>query len=81
MTAVQDGILPTRNYQKCILKTPNVKDECRKYGEKGETIDHITGGCKTIANEYLFTHNNVDKIIHQKLAYKHKLINEKIAQL
>jgi hypothetical protein len=28
-------------------------------GEKGETIDHITGGCKTIANECLVRYKNV----------------------
>jgi hypothetical protein len=72
MAVVQDGALPTRNYQEYVLKTPNVKDDCRNCGGKGETIDHITGGCKTIANEYLVRHNNVGTIIHQKLAYKHK---------
>jgi hypothetical protein len=73
MTGIQDGILPTRSYQKYVLRTPNVKDECRKCGEKGETIERITGGCKTKANEYLVRHNNVSKIIHQKLAYRHKV--------
>jgi hypothetical protein len=34
VTAVQDGILPTRNYQKYVLRPPNVKDDCRNCGGK-----------------------------------------------
>jgi hypothetical protein len=26
MVAIQDGVIPTRNYQKCIMKTTNIKD-------------------------------------------------------
>jgi hypothetical protein len=30
MIAIQDGVLPTRNYQKHIIKKADVKDECRR---------------------------------------------------
>jgi hypothetical protein len=34
MVTIQDGVIPTRNYQKYMMKTTNIKDECRKCGEK-----------------------------------------------
>jgi hypothetical protein len=51
MIAIQDSILPTRNYQKHIIKKADVKDECRKRDKEGETIEHIISGCKIIAKE------------------------------
>jgi hypothetical protein len=77
MVAIQDGVIPTQNYQKYIMKTTDIKDKCRKCGEKGEMIEHVIG-CRTMANEYIKRHNNVAKIIHQKLAYEHQLIKEKV---
>jgi hypothetical protein len=72
--AIQDGVIPTRNYQKYIMKTTNIKDECRKCGEKGEKIEHVISGCRKMANEeYIKRHNNVAKIIHQKLASEYQL--------
>jgi hypothetical protein len=80
MVAIQDGVMPTRNYQKYITKTTNIKDECRKCGENGETIEHVISGCRTMANEeYIKRHNNVAKIIHKKLASEYQLIKEKVA--
>jgi hypothetical protein len=78
MVAIQDDLIPTRNCQKYIMKTTNIK-ECRKCGEKGETIEHVISGCRSMANEeYIKRHNNVAKIVHQKLAYEHQLIKEKV---
>lgn len=79
MIAIQDNVLPTRNYQRYVIKTPNVKDECRKCGEKGETVEHIISGCKTMAGEeYTKRHNSIAKVIHQELAHKCKLIQDRI---
>jgi hypothetical protein len=77
MIAIQDGILPTRNYQKHIIKKADEKDECRKCGEEGETIEHIISGCKIMAKEYLLRHNNVAKVVHQELAHRTQLIKGK----
>jgi hypothetical protein len=78
MIAIQDGVLPTRNYQKHIIKKAEVKDECRKCGKEGETIEHIFSGCKIMAKEeYLLRHNNVAKVVHQELAHRIQLIKEK----
>jgi hypothetical protein len=54
MIAIQDGILPTRNYQKHIMKKVNVKDECRKCGKEGETIERIISGCKIMAKRNIY---------------------------
>jgi hypothetical protein len=35
MIAIQDGVLPTRSYQKHIIKKADIKDESRKCGEEG----------------------------------------------
>jgi hypothetical protein len=79
MVAIQDGVIPTRNYQKYITKTTNIKDECRKCGEKEETIEHVISGCRKMANEeYIKRHNNVAKIIHQKSPSEYQLIKEKV---
>jgi hypothetical protein len=76
---IQDGVIPTRNYEKYIMKTTNIEDECRKCGEMGETIEHVISGCRTVANEeYIKRRNNVAKIIHKKLAYEHQLIKERV---
>jgi hypothetical protein len=49
-----------------MMKTTNIKDECRKCGEKWETIEHVISGCRTMANEeYIKRHNNIAKIIHK----------------
>lgn len=79
MCAIQDRIIPTRNYQKFICKIPEITDECRKCGEVGETIEHIVSGCKILAEgEYLARHNNVAKVIHQELAQRTGFIAETV---
>lgn len=69
MLAIQDQVIATMNYRKYILKEAGVSDLCRKCGATSETIQHITSGCKILApTEYLARHDQVAKIIHQKLA-------------
>lgn len=69
MFAIQDEVLPTRNYIKYIIKESSAhEDVCRRCGMRGETIDHIISGCPTLAqSDYLKRHNNVAKIIHIEL--------------
>lgn len=73
--AIQDQVIPTRNYLKYIIKDVNIKDDkCRICGKYGETIQHITGGCSVLAPiEYKRRHDDVGKIIHHALAVKYKL--------
>ncbi|XP_030765588.1 uncharacterized protein LOC115889668 [Sitophilus oryzae] len=69
MLSIQDQVIATRNYRKFILKEPNVVDQCRRCHEPGETIQHVTAGCRVLApTSYLQRHDQVAKIIHQKLA-------------
>lgn len=77
MIAIQDQVIHTKNYAKYIIKDCNTTDDkCRRCFQAPETIQHIISGCKLLANtEYLNRHNQVAKIIHQKLAHQHKLIN------
>ncbi|KAL0859464.1 hypothetical protein ABMA27_010634 [Loxostege sticticalis] len=76
MIAIQDQIIETRNYQKHIIRIPNLPtDLCRKCNSNSETIQHITGACKSIVQtDYKHRHDQVANIIHQKLAHKYKLI-------
>ena len=48
MFAIQDQVVPTRNYKKVILKNAEVEDRCRKCGGRGETIQHILNGCEVM---------------------------------
>ena len=45
IVAAQDKSLPTRWYQRNILKKPNVDPKCRLCGRFDETIDHLVPGC------------------------------------
>jgi hypothetical protein len=75
LIAIQDQIIKTRNYTKYILKEAIETDKCRLCHQYTESIDHITGGCSSLANkEYTHRHDNVAKHIHQQLALKHKLL-------
>lgn len=78
MLAIQDQIIATRNFRKFIIKDPNQStDLCRHCNSASETIQHITGACKALAQtDYKHRHDQVAAIIHQNLAYQHKLINE-----
>ncbi|KAL0810285.1 hypothetical protein ABMA28_010444 [Loxostege sticticalis] len=80
MIAIQDQIIETRNYQKYIMKIRNLPtDLCRKCHSSSETIQHITGACKSIVQtDYKHRHDQVANIIHQKLAQKYQLIPQKL---
>jgi hypothetical protein len=73
MLAIQDEVIPTRNYTKYVMKLPNApEDICRRCGGKGENISHIISSCPTLANnEYLARHNNVAKILYLELLKKY----------
>nr|CAI5839441.1 unnamed protein product [Callosobruchus analis] len=76
ITAIQDGVIRTRNYEKHILKLSH-EDHCRRCKGPGETIEHISAGCPALAEtEYLGRHNEVSKIIHQQLAHKYNLCKD-----
>lgn len=78
MIAIQDQVVGTRNYRKYILKDNAVEDICRQCHKSEETIQHITSGCTAITNtEYKQRHDQVAKILHQKLAIKYKLKTQK----
>lgn len=78
LLAIQDQVIATLNYQKYIIKDPNIhNDMCRKCHQFKETIDHITSGCKILAGtDYTERHNMAGRIIHQALAKTYKLITE-----
>lgn len=75
MVAIQDQVIETRNYQKYIIKKQNFHtDICRRCNSASETIQHITGACKSIAQtDYKHRHDQVAYIIHQKLVIKYNL--------
>jgi len=78
LTAIQDQVILTRNYNTYILKQPNTEELCRRYGKEPETIQHITAACEQLAStEYAKRHDGVVKVIHQKLAEAAELIVDK----
>ncbi|XP_066902984.1 uncharacterized protein [Halyomorpha halys] len=67
-----------RSYRKHVLKDATTPDKCRSCSVTLESIQHITGGCGVLAGtEYLQRHKNVAKILHQALAVKFNLIEDK----
>ncbi|KAL1448670.1 hypothetical protein WDU94_005640 [Cyamophila willieti] len=75
--AAQDQVLLTNNYKKYIMKNGNTSDKCRRCCIQSETVAHIVSGCKMLAGTaYTERHDSVGKIIHQKLALDHNLIND-----
>jgi len=78
LTAIQDQVIPTRNYKKYILKQPDTDELCRRCGKESETIQHITAACEQLApTEYVKRHDGLAKVIHQKLAEAPELIEDK----
>lgn len=79
MLGIQDQVIDTRNYRKFIIKD-NTSDLCRHCHSASETIQHITGACRSITQtDYKHRHDQVAAIIHQYLAFKYSLITEKTA--
>jgi hypothetical protein len=79
MLAIQGRVLPTRNYQKYILKLLDIEDIYRRCDQARERIEHTLNGCQSLtSSEYTIWHNNIAKIIHQKLALKCGLLKEEV---
>jgi hypothetical protein len=78
--AIQDRVLPTRNYKKYIMNDNTVTDDkCNKCESGRETTEHILSECRELAGkEYINRHNNVAKILHHDLAMKRGLIETSI---
>lgn len=77
MVAIQDQVIPTRNYLKYIVKDARIDDDkCRRCGAIHENIQHILSGCGVLAQtSYKARHDNVGKIVHQSLLRIHGLEN------
>jgi hypothetical protein len=77
--AIQDWILPTKNYRKYITNDNTVTDDkCNKCESGRETTEHILSECRALAaKEYVNRHNNIAKILHHELAMKRGLIETK----
>jgi hypothetical protein len=60
------------------LKQPNIDEKCRRCGKEPETIQHITAACEQLApTKYIKRHDEVAKVIHQKLAEAAELTEDK----
>ena len=78
ITAIQDQVILTRNYNKYILKQPDTDELCRRCGKESETIQYITAACEQLApTECVKRRDGLAKIIHQKLAEAAELIEDK----
>lgn len=78
MLAVQDQVIPTKNYLKYIVKDKAVQDDKCRYGcQSLETIQHITSACQHFAGtEYKLRHDAVAKIVHQEIVHQLRLTND-----
>lgn len=77
ITAIQDQIIATRNYQKYIAKLDVPNDRCRLCNNSAETIQHLSSGCTYLApKDYLRRHDRAGGIIHQAICKENKLVNE-----
>ncbi|XP_022836903.1 uncharacterized protein LOC111364281, partial [Spodoptera litura] len=76
--AIQDQVIRTNNYRKHILRD-GTADICRLCRRPGESLRHVTSGCSMLANtEYLHRHNQAARILHQELALKYGLIEQRL---
>jgi len=46
LTAIQDQVILTRNYEKYIFKQPDNDELCRRCGKESEIIQPITAACE-----------------------------------
>ncbi|CAK1584730.1 unnamed protein product [Parnassius mnemosyne] len=78
MLAIQDQVIDTRNFQRHIIRAPNLRtDTCRHCHSSPENIQHITSACRALAQtDYKHRHDQVASIIHQHLALKFKFIQK-----
>jgi hypothetical protein len=66
--AIQDQVIPTRNFQRYI-ENQEIDDKCRLCHSISEAIQHISAGCKVLSGtEYTERHNAIAKIIQQEVA-------------
>ena len=78
LTPIQDQVILTRNYKKYILKQSDTEELCRRCGKESETIQHITAAWEQLPpTEYVKRHDELAKIVHQKLAETAELIDDK----
>ena len=71
--AAQEQALRT-NYIKNKIDKTSENPLCRMCGEKRETVQHVIGECKKLAQrEYKRRHDTVAKLVHWKLCEKHNL--------
>lgn len=77
-SAIQDGVIKTRNYGKYVMKDGAITDDkCRLCGKVTETIEHIISACeKLVTEEYRERHDSVAKVVHGALVRKWGLQNE-----
>uniref|UniRef100_A0A2H1VMW0 SFRICE_006526 n=1 Tax=Spodoptera frugiperda TaxID=7108 RepID=A0A2H1VMW0_SPOFR len=62
-----------------MIAIQDQNDKCRKCHRAAETIQHITSACPNLAQtDYTLRHNQVARIIHQKLAIKCNLLPPKV---
>ncbi|XP_044766265.1 uncharacterized protein LOC123322386 [Coccinella septempunctata] len=75
--AIQDQVVPTRNYIKHIIKKQIENTKCRLCNKAEETVLHLTSGCSSIAGtKYLSRHDNMGKVVHQLIAQREELIRQ-----
>lgn len=73
--AIQDQVVPTRNYCKFILKQQLNNTKCRLCDCVEETVQHLSSGCSAIAGtKYMSRHNNMGKVVHQLLCLGERLL-------
>ncbi|XP_045463778.1 uncharacterized protein LOC123673337 [Harmonia axyridis] len=73
--AIQDQVVPTRNYSKHIMKKQIESTKCRLCNNAEETTQHLVSGCSVIAStKYLSRHDNMGKVVHQLLCLNKNLI-------
>lgn len=79
MIAIQDQVIPTRNYLRRIVGDPGVTvDTCRYGCEMVENIQHVISGCTYFSgSEYKRRHDAIAKIVHQELAFIYNLERER----
>nr|CAI5865066.1 unnamed protein product [Callosobruchus analis] len=74
--AIQDQVVPTRNYKKYILKQQVDATKCRYCNSTEESVQHLISGYSNLApTVYTSRHDNMGKVLHQEVAIKLDLRN------
>jgi len=65
LTAIQNQVILTKNYEKYILKQPHIDELCRRCRKELETIQHIITACEQLTpTEYVKRHDGLAELIH-----------------